>query len=818
MLFSVQVFADIVFPTAVRQVFTYSIPSGLETKVQPGIRVWVPFQKHKSIGMVVNIHSQKPEFKTRPVEKVLDEELIFSKELLELTNWIHRFYYCGWGEVIQAALPVGLNFYSKKYLLSGPGSPKVKLNDYEQEVYEEVTRQREYLSKEAEKRWPDGNYKKALQSLIEKGVLEIWESPEMKMHPQTKKQWIWNPGRPAEEIQELIESYEAGGKLFKWVQALKELQEMDLPRFQEELTEHPLLDYYTLTRIAGEGLIQAKEVEVFDTTRDLEYDPSKIKQLNTRQKQAFEEIREGLKKQSFGVYLLFGVTGSGKTEVYIHALKQALKQGKGGIVLVPEISLTPQTVKRFYQIFGDTIAVLHSGLSDRERYNAWQSLRNGEKRIAIGARSAVFAPVRDIGLIIVDEEHDASYKQEDPAPRYHARDVAIMRAYLNEATVVLGSATPGMESLYNAQKSKSKMLVLPGRHKDATLPEVHVVDLKYYRAAMRGPLAVPLYQAIEKALNAGEQVILLHNRRGFSSFLQCADCGHIPECPNCSVSLTYHKIRETLRCHYCGFSKKIPGTCGWCNSNELNRQGMGTQQIENEIRRLFSGASITRMDRDTTSGKGLHEKILSRFGRMEIDILVGTQLVAKGLDFPDVTVVGVINADTELAFPSFRSAERMYQLLSQVSGRSGRAGKKGEVYLQTWQSDHFAIECAREHNHRKFSRQEMARRKQLFYPPYSRIVAFQFKSRDAQKVAQVAHTFTRCLREIARNYAVLGPSPATIAKIQGYIRWECMLKLDPQMTASRVERLLDRVFEYYEQQKSKGTSTVRINVNVDAIE
>lgn len=245
---------------------------------------------------------------------------------------------------------------------------------------------------------------------------------------------------------------------------------------------------------------------------------------------------------------------------------------------------------------------------------------------------------------------------------------------------------------------------------------------------------------------------------------------------------------------------------------------MGTQQIENEIRRLFSGASITRMDRDTTSGKGLHEKILSRFGRMEIDILVGTQLVAKGLDFPDVTVVGVINADTELAFPSFRSAERMYQLLSQVSGRSGRAEKKGEVYLQTWQSDHFAIECAREHNHRKFSRQEMARRKQLFYPPYSRIVAFQFKSRDAQKVAQVAHTFTRCLREIARNYAVLGPSPATIAKIQGYIRWECMLKLDPQMTASRVERLLDRVFEYYERQKSKGTSTVRINVNVDAIE
>ncbi|MDR8392829.1 primosomal protein N' [Aliifodinibius sp. S!AR15-10] len=811
-----QQFAEIVFPTAVRHPFTYAVPEKFRDQITVGTRVWVPLQKHKSIGMVVAIHDQKPDFRTRPIEKLLDEQPILSDELLKLTRWIHRFYYCGWGEVIQTALPVGLNFYSEKYLQVNEGAPKKSLNKYEQEIFEEISQQQEYLHDEARKRWSEGRYKKAFNSLINKGEVEVWERPAMKMKPQTEKQWDWQ--KSLKEVDELVQEYVDAGKEYKWIEALKELRDIGLPKLQNELIHHELLEYYTLNRIAEEGLIKSEEVEVTSTIEGLEYEPSKIKTLNKRQKQAFEKIREPLEEGEFSSFLLYGVTGSGKTEVYIHALKKALKLEKGGIVLVPEISLTPQTVKRFYQIFGDTIAVLHSGLTDRERYNAWQELRKGEKKIAIGARSAIFAPVQNVGLIIVDEEHDASYKQTDPAPRYHGRDVAIMRAYLNDAVVVMGSATPSMNVLYNAQKEKSTMLTLPNRHKGATLPEVHVVDLKQYRSAMKGPLAVSLHNAIEQALDKGEQVILLHNRRGFSSFLQCEDCGSIPECPNCSVSLTYHKIKDTLRCHYCGFSKKIPNKCGFCNGNEVKQQGIGTQQVENELAKLFPDASISRMDRDTTSAKGSHERILSSFGDGAIDILVGTQLVAKGLDFPNVTVVGVINADTELAFPSFRSAERMYQLLSQVSGRSGRADKKGEVYLQTWQSDHFAIQCARQHDHRKFARQEMAKRKDLYYPPYSRIVAFQFKSRDSQKVAKVAHAFTRCLREIAGQYPVLGPSPAAITKMQGFIRWESMLKLDPELKTSEIEYLLHRTFKYYDQQKPKGTSAVRINVDVDAIE
>jgi len=459
-----------------------------------------------------------------------------------------------------------------------------------------------------------------------------------------------------------------------------------------------------------------------------------------------------------------------------------------------------------------------SRLSIHERNRAWNALQNGTKRIAIGARSAVFAPVQNLGLIVVDEEHDSSYKQVDPAPRYHAREVAIMRAFKSQAVVIMGSATPSMTSLYASQKNKSTMVTLSKRHKGATLPKVHALDLKQYRGAMQEPLAVPLYEAIHEALKAGEQVILLQNRRGFSSYIQCEDCGQMPECPNCSVSLTYHKKKQQLRCHYCGYSSKIPHYCEWCSSHELQKKGTGTQQIEEQINKLFPKAAVFRMDRDTTAARNSHEQILGRFDRGEIDILLGTQLVAKGLDFPNVTVVGVINADTELAFPSFRAGERMYQLLSQVAGRSGRADKAGKVYLQTWQSDHYAIRCAKEHDHRTFSRHEMNHRKMLDYPPYTRLISFQFKAKDSQRVAKVAHIFTRCLQEIANSRPVLGPSPSTIVKMQGWIRWECLVKMETEAPAGVIEHFLDQVFELYDSKKPKGASTVRINVNVDALE
>lgn len=808
-------FADIVFPTAVRQPFTYSVPDQHQPDVAPGKRVWVPLQKHKAIGMIVNVHEKEPDFNTRPIEKVLDEEAVMSDELLKLTKWMYRFYYCGWGETIQAALPLGLNFYAEKYLKAAEGEMPAHLNEQESQIIRTVREEQSYLLKEAEKRWDDQLIKK----LVGQKLLEVWEEPVTKMEPNTEKLWLWTEEATPNTVQQLIRKYKEEDNLYKWVQALELLTELSLPEFQKELTEYDLLEHYTLQRIAKEGLIESEEVEANNIGLKHEHDPQQLKTLNEQQRSAFDEIEEALDENGFANFLLYGITGSGKTEVYIHALKKALQQGKGGLVLVPEIGLTPQIVRRFYMIFGDDIAVLHSRLSNRERYDAWRALQKGEKRIAIGARSAVFAPVQNLGLIIIDEEHDASYKQEDPAPRYHGRDVAIMRAHFNDAVTVMGSATPSMGSLHGAKKGKSKFLTLTERPFEASLPAVEVLDLKQYRSAMRGPITVPLYEATEEALAKDEQAIFLYNRRGFSSYLQCKNCGEIPECPNCSVSLTFHKAKKQLRCHYCGYAERQPRRCKECGHEAVRPQGSGTQQLEEQISELFPDTETLRMDFDTTSGRDAHANILKAFGRKEADILVGTQIVGKGLDFPDVTVVGVIDADTELAFPSFRSGERMYQLLSQVAGRSGRADKKGKVFFQTWQPDHPAIETARRHDYKSFARQELAYRKMLQYPPYSRIIRFVFKGKQEWRVQKVAETFTESLAVVlGSTEAVLGPSPASITKMQNYFRWESFIKIDPSNGAGAIERLIDRTFDRYDQKKPKGASSVRINVNVDALE
>ncbi|MCA1747404.1 MAG: primosomal protein N', partial [Bacteroidales bacterium] len=456
---------------------------------------------------------------------------------------------------------------------------------------------------------------------------------------------------------------------------------------------------------------------------------------------------EPLTNKEFASFLLYGVTGSGKTEVYIHALKHALEQGRGGLVLVPEIALTPQTVQRFYQIFGDQIAVLHSRMSERERFEAWQQLKSGDKNIAIGPRSAVFAPVQNPGLIVVDEEHDSSYKQYDPSPRYHARDVAVMRAHMDNAVVILGSATPGMVSVKAVMEEKHTLLQLPDRP-TGTMPSVEILSLKEYKGAMRGSLTVELFEEIERALERKEQVILLYNRRGYASFLQCEECGHVPQSPESSTSLTYHKKKNILLDHYSGYSRRADKRCELCGSENLSSKGSGTQQVEEEMAELFPDARLLRMDRDTTSGKFGHRKIYDQFLSGQADILIGTQLVAKGLDFPNVTVVGVINADTELAFPSFRAGERMFQLLSQVAGRAGRAEKPGVVYVQTWKPEHPAIKHARTHDFKAFARQELTSREMLIFPPFSRMIVFHFKSPSWSKVQMVADRFCDAMRMV----------------------------------------------------------------------
>jgi len=804
-------FADIAFPTAVRRVFTYEVPA--ELNLQPGMRVWVPLRSEFAIGMAVRIHDQKPDFKTKPIRRVLDDEPVMNDIMMKLTEWIHRFYYCSWGEAIQAALPVGLNFSSEKRLQVVKGIDAA-LSHQEKEMLDDIESASMTL-KEAQKRWREGADKKRLKKILKEGFVEIWEEPRQNVNYKKVKHWQLSESvNPSVILNELTES----DRNKKWVQAFAELAEMELPVTHQTLLKGKLFTSYTLNRVEEEGWIESVDLPVKGLEADNGlHQPELIKTLSDQQQTAFEEIRESLDKKEFKSFLLFGVTGSGKTEVYIHALKHALEQGRGGLVLVPEIALTPQTVQRFYQIFGDQIAVLHSRMSERERFEAWQHLKSGERRIAIGPRSAVFAPVQDVGLIVVDEEHDTSYKQYDPSPRYNARDVAIMRSYMENAVTVLGSATPGMVSVQAVKDEKHSLLHLSLRP-TGTMPTVQILNMLEYKSAMKGPLTIELFNEVKGALNRKEQVILLFNRRGFASYLQCENCGHIPQSPESSTSLTYHKKKNILLCHYSGYSRRADSKCEMCQSTNLKTKGSGTQQVEEEIIELFPDARVLRMDRDTTSGKHGHQKIYDQFLSGGADILIGTQIVAKGLNFPNVTVVGVINADTELAFPSFRSGERMFQLLSQVAGRAGRAEKPGKVFVQTWKPDHPAIKHARTHDFKSFSRAELADREMLQFPPFSRMIVFQFKCNYEGKVQRVAEAFCEALRAELGVNGVSGPSPSVIEWMNGQYQWEANIKLNKAYRATAIEDLLNRVFDRFDTSKPKGASAVRINVDVDAVE
>ena len=809
-------FAEIVFGQPNRQTYTYEIPESISPEIKIGVRVWVPLLGKKVIGLVVDLHQTKPEFTTKPVERVLDTEPVLSSDLLQLTEWMHRFYYCGWGESVQAALPAGLNFSARTLLVPGKHFTKFTVDAFEQQMLDDISdKGRPITYEEALKRWQDIGTKR-IGKLIKKQILEIREEPRLPPEPQTVKGYDWAEDQGKKTAGELIRANNSENPP-KWIHGLQTLLEFDLPKTRTSLLDHPEISSYVLDRIEKEGVIRPVEMRPNQQRTALLHEPEKLKPLNTEQQQAFDDILNTIQRRVYHPFLLFGVTGSGKTEVYIHALKKVREQERGALVLVPEISLTPQTVKRFYQIFGDEISVLHSRLSEREKYEAWNELRSGRKRIAIGPRSAVFAPVDNLGLIVIDEEHDGSYKQVDPAPRYHARDVAIKRAHDCGATVILGSATPSMQSLYRVSSGRATMLELTSRHADAQMPDIRILDLRQYRSAMKGPLAYPLHEAVENALMRGEQSILLYNRRGFANFIQCSGCGWLAECPHCSVSLTYHRFKEHLRCHYCGYRQLKPRTCPKCSEPDPEDMGAGTQQIEEELYDLFPEAGIIRMDQDTTSGKYSHERLLSQFERKEANILIGTQLITKGLDFPDVTVVGVINSDTELAFPSYRSDERLFQMLSQVSGRSGRSEKPGKVYLQTRKPKHPPIRHAAVNDFKSFARQEIKQRKQLLFPPYTRIIRFDFRSKDEQVIVHVADQVAAVVEQLRPELIRMGPSPAAIYRTKNAFNWELNVKIPVGWGAKRIEGFLDAVMGNYENQKPPNATRVRINVNVDAI-
>ena len=715
--------------------FSYSVPDGIAMPIPVGTRVLVPFRARKEVGIVMRVSPPPDGVTLKPLHAVLDSTPALPQALLDTGVWIAEWYAAPIGLTLRAMLPTALT------------SPSTKPS--------------------AEKKQRVVRVLRDLPSLLE-------------------REQMFARARQQRAVYEILEAQ--GGRAVL-----------------ETLRKQAACSASVIAALAKRGLVEVREESI---ERDPFADRAGVAPPPTpsaAQREAIDAILAGAPGQAF---LLHGITGSGKTLVYIEVLRAVLAQPrKTAIVLVPEIALTSQTVDRFRGAFGDDVAVLHSGLSDGERHDAWQALRRGERRIAVGARSALFAPLEHVGVVIVDEEHESSYKQSE-TPRYHAREAAIVRARAEGAIVVLGSATPSLESWERANRGQSIRLTLPARAAGAQLPDVSVVDLRAIvrqAVATRAPnapydealgvLSPVLSAAIESRLTRGEQSLLLLNRRGYASYMQCFSCGDVRVCPHCSISLTYHRIPESLVCHYCQH-QEIPGSrCSTCGEDALRRKGMGTQQVERLVAERFPAARIARMDVDTTSGKWAHTAILDRVGAGEIDILLGTQMIAKGLDFPNVTLVGVIDADTGLNLPDFRASERTFQLLSQVAGRAGRGRKHGEVFIQTRLPAHHAVRHALTHDYMSFVREELDQRRMPVYPPFVSVANVIMSGIDQKATSDAMIAATAWIQElltraVLNDVVLVGPAPAPIDRIKDRWRWHLLLKSTRASALTRVVRYI----------------------------
>ena len=704
--------AQVVPLTPVEGVYTYRVPDELAEEAVPGARVLVSFGRRALTGVIVKRADGEPSpaRSLKPLLDVLDARPALTPELIGLTRWVADYTLCTWGETIKAALPSGTEVETRRVVhgLVGPegwtGDPRGgTLLEALSEVNGSGMPVAQIAGVLGRKTVPQA----LLRQLEAAGVLRIdAEIQEVTARVKTERHLQLTEDALDRPEYETVK----GARQLALLDVLRQAED---PLRQADALRESGASSGTVKALVGRGLVKVFDAEVerrVDDFDEIPTEPPPDIALHPFQVHALDAITEAIEVERAQTFLLQGVTGSGKTEVYLRALRAALDRGQSAIVLVPEIALTPQTVRRFRAHFGDRVAVLHSRMSPGERLDAWNRIRDGVYPIVIGPRSAVFAPVENLGLVVVDEEHESSYKQFDPAPRYHARDVAVLRAHWAGAVCVLGSATPSLESVANVTAGKYTRLKMPDRVpvKDrpaAPLPPVRIVDLAREREIRRlkGALAHDLREAMADRLKRNEQTILLQNRRGYAPVLTCEDCGWTPMCRDCAVSLTVHKPTRNLRCHYCGLAERQPVECPSCGSFDLRQLGAGTQRVEEEIAEVFPEARVLRMDLDTTSRKGAHRRILDSFGRGEADILLGTQMVAKGLDFPRVTLVGVVNADTGMLLPDFRAAERTFQLLAQVAGRAGRHDLPGEVILQTRNPDHPALQFALAHDFEGFA-------------------------------------------------------------------------------------------------------------------
>ncbi len=795
-----KLFCDIAFPVPVHREFTYQIPPDLAEAVRPGVRVVAPFRKRFLTGTVVTTSSASDVPELKSVKDVLDESPVFSDEMLRLTRWISDYYLSSWGEALKAAGPTGTMVESSQVvrLLQ---SDDLDRNETRRGIIEALRTHGEMSVQQISKRLSVGALRYHLEKLKEGGIVEVrqrLDDPRVSIRYENYVQFsseYSQPERISDALNELDKrASKQAGIILKLSQLLKVSEGgVSVP----QLLAQSKASMSSLLSLAEKGIVELYGQESYRESEFGYHEPDKSFELTPSQGIAISAVQSSIKERKYSTFLLHGVTGSGKTQVYIEVIDSCVKSGFGAIVLVPEISLTPQIVDRFKRRFGHDVTVMHSRMSLGERYDSWRRIHRGEARVVIGARSAVFAPVRNLGLIVVDEEHESSYKQADASPRYNARDVAVMRCHITGASALLGSATPSVESYYNSVSGKYALLNLPERIDGARMPKIDIVDMKKKRNAklVFGSLSDELKNKIDDRLRRKEGIIILRNRRGFSTYMQCSECGHSEMCPNCDVALTFHKRKKHLRCHYCGFVKEIPVRCSVCSSDKLHFGGTGTQKVEEELESRFPEAKILRMDLDTTSARGAHDRILSEFGNGEADMLVGTQLVAKGLDFPRVTLVGVISADSTMLLPDFRSNERTFQLLTQVAGRAGRSEIAGEVIIQVSNSDDDILRLIANHDYKGFYSKEIEERRLLNYPPFSRMVVVEFDGRDVREAEASAENAVRRIRKSIPVIAVLGPAPAVIGKLRGKFRFQIVLKLSKQLDnmTRRLENTLDEI-------------------------
>ena len=817
-------FVDLILPVPIRNLFTYRVPYELNEAISIGQRVIVPFGKNKRItGIISTIHEKAPSaYQAKYLEFILDDEPILSAHQLAFWNWISSYYLAPIGDIMAAALPANFKLASETKVLIHPDFDGVETSDAQEQLILETLAHREQVDlKELSEILGIKNIQVLIKRMIEKRLIITHEEINQRYTPKTKTFIRINPSHNEDKLSSILEELNSRASSQNQMNALlRIMQLLPIHGIEQEYLEKKLLLSHeispsTLTSLEKKGIIMQEKLRIDRVGAAMEGN-AEFPVLSSNQDTALRGIEEAW--ENTDITLLHGVTGSGKTEIYIHLIQSYLDLGKQILLLIPEIALTTQLIHRLEKYFGKQIGVYHSKFNQNERVEIWNKVHANhpnEFRVIIGARSSIFLPFQDLGLVIVDEEHESSYKQHDPSPRYHGRDASIYLAKMFNAKVLLGSATPSLESFQNTLDHKYGYVRLDARFGDIKMPEILIANTQKETASksMTSHFSSLLLEHMTKALGDKEQVILFQNRRGYTPYWSCEICGWIPKCDACDVSLTYHKHVNLLKCHYCGYTNSPMGSCGACGSHKLKMQGFGTEKIEDELEKVFPDAKIARMDLDTTRSKHAYSELITRFENREIDVLIGTQMLSKGLDFDNVSLVGILDADHLLNRPDFRAYERGFQLMTQVAGRAGRKNKRGKVVIQTKQPDHWVLQLVSSHDTLQFIKNELIERKNFNYPPFSKLIIITLKHANEHLLNRASQDLTMHLKSTLKE-RVLGPEFPIVKRIQNQYQKEIKIKYEKSLSDKKIkEHLMALLTNFYEMVSYKA---IKVNIDVDA--